>query len=60
LQGAGGLVLNLLGLALLTGRLLHAYGFGRSPQIVILRQVGMLLTFTTILVAAIANLVMAF
>ncbi|MEW2917671.1 MAPEG family protein [Ruegeria sp. ANG10] len=59
LQGAGGLLLNLLGLALLIGRVLHAYGFGRSPQIVILRQIGMLLTFTAILVAAIANLVLA-
>ncbi|WP_170360299.1 MAPEG family protein [Ruegeria arenilitoris] len=59
LQGASGLLLNLLGLALLTGRVMHAYGFGRSPQIVILRQIGMLLTFTAILVAAIANLVLA-
>ncbi len=59
LQGAGGLLLNLLGLTLLSGRLLHAYGFGRSPQIVILRQIGMLLTFTAILVAAIANIVLA-
>ena len=59
LQGASGLLLNLLGLTLLSGRLLHAYGFGRSPQIVILRQIGMLLTFAAILVAAIANLVLA-
>ncbi|WP_081894591.1 MAPEG family protein [Ruegeria halocynthiae] len=59
LQGAGGLLLNLLGMALLAGRVLHAYGFGRSPQVVILRQIGMLLTFAAILVAAIANLVLA-
>ena len=59
LQGASDLLLNLLGLTLLSGRLLHAYGFGRSPQIVILRQIGMLLTFAAILVAAIANLVLA-
>ncbi len=59
LQGAGGLLLNLLGLTLLGGRLLHAYGFGRSPQIVILRQIGMLLTFTAILVAAVGILVLA-
>ncbi len=59
LQGAGALMLNLLGLCLLSGRLSHAYGFGRSPQIVILRQIGMVLTFTAILVAAIANLVLA-
>ncbi|WP_420584527.1 MAPEG family protein [Ruegeria sp.] len=59
LQGAGGLLLNLLGLSLLAGRVLHAYGFGRSPQIVILRQIGMLLTFAAILIAALANLFMA-
>lgn len=59
LQGAGALLLNLLGLALLAGRVLHAYGFGRKPQIVILRQIGMLLTFAAILIAAVANLVLA-
>ncbi|MTI01748.1 MAPEG family protein [Roseibium sp. RKSG952] len=59
LQGAGWLILNLLGLMLLAGRLLHAYGFGRSSQIVILRQVGMLLTFAAILIAALANLFLA-
>ncbi|MEM9125346.1 MAG: MAPEG family protein [Pseudomonadota bacterium] len=59
LQGAGVLILNLLGLCLLAGRVLHAYGFGRNPQIVILRQIGMVLTFTVILVAALTNIVMA-
>ena len=59
LQGAGGLLLHILGLMLLAGRLLHAYGFGRTPQIVILRQAGMSLTFLAILIAAIANLILA-
>ncbi|NOD61902.1 MULTISPECIES: MAPEG family protein [unclassified Ruegeria] len=59
LQGAGGWLVHLLGLTLLAGRLLHAYGFGRTPQIIILRQIGMGLTFTSILIAAIANLVLA-
>ncbi|WP_298933242.1 MAPEG family protein [uncultured Ruegeria sp.] len=59
LQGAGALLLNLLGLSLLGGRVLHAYGFGRTPQVIILRQIGMLLTFAAILVAALANLVLA-
>ncbi len=59
LRGAGGWLVNLLGLSLLAGRLLHAYGFGKSPQIIILRQIGMGLTFTAILIAAIANLVLA-
>ncbi|NOD28779.1 MAPEG family protein [Ruegeria atlantica] len=59
LQGAGGLLVHILGLMLLAGRLLHAFGFGRTPQIVILRQAGMSLTFLAILVAAIANLILA-
>ncbi|WP_299945144.1 MAPEG family protein [uncultured Ruegeria sp.] len=58
LQGAGGWLVNLLGLSLLAGRLLHAYGFGKTPQIIVLRQIGMGLTFASILVAAIANLVL--
>ncbi|WP_170753095.1 MAPEG family protein [Ruegeria lacuscaerulensis] len=60
LQGASGLLVNLLGLCLLAGRMLHAYGFGKTPQIVILRQLGMVLTFTALLVAAISNLILAF
>ncbi|MEX0307295.1 MAG: MAPEG family protein [Ruegeria sp.] len=60
LQGAGGLLVNLLGLLLLAGRLLHAFGFGKTPQIIILRQIGMGLTFSAILIAAIANLALAF
>ena len=59
LQGVGGRSLHLFGLTLLAGRLVHAYGFGRSPQIVILRQLGMGLTFTAIVVAAVVNLVIA-
>ena len=58
-QGGGAWLINLLGLSLLAGRLLHAYGFGRTPQIIILRQIGMGLTFTAILGAAIANLALA-
>ncbi|KIC43513.1 membrane-associated proteins in eicosanoid and glutathione metabolism [Ruegeria sp. ANG-R] len=59
LQGAGGWLVNLLGLMLLAGRVLHAYGFGKTPQTIILRQIGMGLTFVAILVAAIACLVLA-
>ena len=59
LQDAGGWLVNLLGMLLLAGRLLHAYGFGKTPQIIILRQIGMGLTFTAILIAAIANLALA-
>ena len=59
LQGAGAWLINLLGLSILAGRFLHAYGFGKKPQIVILRQIGMLLTFASILIAAVTCLVMA-
>ncbi len=59
LQGASGIVVNLLGLSLLAGRLLHAYGFGRTPQIIILRQMGMGLTFLSLLLAAVANIALA-
>ena len=59
LQDAGDWLVNLLGMLLLAGRLLHAYGFGKTPQIIILRQIGMGLTFTAILLAAMANLVLA-
>ncbi len=59
LQDAGGWLVNLLGMLLLAGRLLHAYGFGKTPQVIILRQIGMGLTFTAILIAAIANLALA-
>ncbi|WP_170422743.1 MAPEG family protein [Ruegeria arenilitoris] len=59
LQGAGAWLVNLLGLGILFGRVLHAYGFGRKPQIVILRQIGMLLTFAVLIIAAIASLLLA-
>ncbi|WP_319546732.1 MAPEG family protein [Ruegeria conchae] len=59
LQGAEAWLVNLLGLMLLAGRLSHAYGFGKTPQTIILRQIGMLLTFLAILVAAVAGLVQA-
>ncbi len=59
LQDAGDWLVNLLGMLLLAGRLLHAYGFGKTPQVIILRQIGMGLTFTAILIAAIANLALA-
>ncbi len=41
-----------LGAALLTGRLLHALGVSRSPEPLILRQVGMVLTIGSIITSA--------
>lgn len=51
LQGAPVWALHLLGLTLLAGRLLHAVGFGSTPQILPLRQGGMVLTFTMLSLA---------
>lgn len=45
LQGAPDLALHLLGLLLLIGRVLHAVGFSATPQKIILRQIGMAMTF---------------
>lgn len=51
--------LHLLGLTLLTGRVMHAVGFGRTPQIIPLRKTGMVLTLLMIAVTAIANILYA-
>jgi uncharacterized membrane protein YecN with MAPEG domain len=44
LVGAPTLALHALGIALLLGRILHAYGFASTPQKIIFRQIGMMLT----------------
>lgn len=59
LQGAPGWGLHILGLTLLSGRLMHAVGFGRTPQIIPLRKAGMVLTLLMIAVTAIANILHA-
>lgn len=56
LQGAPGVALHLLGLALLTGRVLHAIGFSRRPQIMIFRVLGMVLTLVMIALTALGLL----
>ncbi|HRH78340.1 MAG TPA: MAPEG family protein [Cellvibrionaceae bacterium] len=56
---ASAYLLHGLGAALLVGRLLHALGVSRSPEPLILRQVGMVLTTGSILVSA-GNLVLFF
>lgn len=56
LQGAPGWVVHLLGLMLLVGRLIHAYGFGMTPQIIPMRQLGMALTFLMLILTALANI----
>lgn len=44
LSGAPAVALHLLGVALVAGRVLHPLGFAATPQKIILRQIGMLLT----------------
>lgn len=56
LQGAPALALHALGLCLLAGRCLHAYGFSSTPQKMILRQVGMALTLLMIVLSALGLL----
>lgn len=46
------LTIHVLGQALLLGRLMHAIGMAREPDIMILRVVGMVLTLTVILIGA--------
>ena len=59
LQGVPAWAIHLLGLALLTGRLIHAYGVSRSEENFRFRVLGMQLTFLAIAAAAIAILVRA-
>ena len=53
LQSAPVWALHLAGATLLAGRMFHAWGFGRSPQIVWLRQLGMVLTLSMLTFTAI-------
>ncbi|MEW9921367.1 MAPEG family protein [Marimonas sp. MJW-29] len=53
---APALVLHALGLALLFGRMLHAWGFASTPQKIILRQIGMALTLGMIALSALGLL----
>lgn len=59
-QGAPGWSLHLLGCLLFAGRLVHAAGLSREPEPSGLRVTGMSLTFTVLLIAAAANLILPF
>lgn len=49
-------LLHGLGLGLLIGRMAHAYGVSKSPQVMQMRLVGMVLTFTVLVAGAITCL----
>jgi uncharacterized membrane protein YecN with MAPEG domain len=52
-------LLHLLGLALVAGRVIHAYGLSQTPHILKARTIGMWLTLSTIAFAAIMCFVLA-
>ena len=56
LQGAPGIAVHGLGLLLLAGRIVHPLGFAVTPQKIILRQIGMMLTFACLLLGALGLL----
>ncbi|KEJ89337.1 eicosanoid and glutathione metabolism membrane protein [Sulfitobacter donghicola DSW-25 = KCTC 12864 = JCM 14565] len=52
LQGAPAVAVHAMGASLLLGRFLHAVGMSRTPQIIALRQAGILLTFAMLTLSA--------
>jgi uncharacterized membrane protein YecN with MAPEG domain len=54
--GASHWLIHALGTSLIVGRVAHAYGLSRSPEPMGFRVVGMALTFTPMIVAAIGLL----
>ncbi|WP_419912138.1 MAPEG family protein [Hoeflea sp.] len=58
LQGAPSWMVSIIGFILLAGRLIHAYGVSRQPEISGSRTLGMGLTFTALVTAALVNLVL--
>ena len=56
LQGQSTWTIHLIGLCLVAGRLLHAYGVSQEPELAKLRVAGMALTFTALIVGALSNL----
>ena len=59
LQGGPALLVHALGATLLIGRLLHGWGFSASPPNMMGRQVGMLMTLTSIAGSAVSSFILA-
>ncbi len=55
-QGAPALAVHALGVMLIGGRICHAVGFTRRPQILILRQIGTVLNLLMVLAAGLGIL----
>ena len=58
-QSAPAWDLHVMGLALLAGRLVHAYGVSQEPETLKLRVLGMVLTFFSLVTGAVSNLALA-
>ena len=58
-QGLAPVLIHALGLALLSGRCLHAIGVSREPEDFRFRVSGMALTFGALCLAAVANLILS-
>jgi uncharacterized membrane protein YecN with MAPEG domain len=56
LQGQPAFLLHLMGVGLLAGRLIHAFGVSREPEDIRLRVTGMVLTLSVLIFGALANL----
>lgn len=59
IQGLTPVGVHALGLTLLVGRCLHAYGVSRTPENFRFRVSGMAMTFGVLALAAIANIVLS-
>ena len=59
LQGAGGIVLNIIGLLLLAGRIAHAYGISRIPEHLTARRIGVGFTVLSMILSCLALLSIA-
>lgn len=57
--GAPRLLVHAIGLATLVGRTLHAYGIRQEPEPLVFRQAGMVMTLTSLGVAAFTTLAVA-
>lgn len=56
LNGLGGVWVHILGVMLLCGRALHAYGVSKPKEDLRIRIAGMAMTFSVLLIGAIVNL----
>ena len=58
-SNAPALLLHVLGVLILSGRLMHAYGISKIPQITKFRYFGTVFTMLALLIGALTNLTMA-